>query len=654
MADALTLHLNRSTGRFFYRSADGREIPRVAGGDGPEAATLDVPADDAGLQALDDAALEQLDTSVNTALDELEARATSEPESITTDDAARAAQLAEAASRIAAESARRAAEAQANVDGVLNAVRGARPEGSSTETPPAEPETPAETPAPAPEAPAPAPAPETPAEAPAEHVEAELVAASAASRPLRVPAAPRRGTLNPAMSLRQIARAQDPNRRPTPANAAARAAAELVITAAADIPGVPSAVAFDDFAALGRAFSARANAMAPTAGNGSPMPVATIARNFPEVLPEQHTESDVDEALARLLEGNTSRRGMEALVAAGGWCAPSEIDYSFFDVASVGNTVDLPTIGIRRGGLRWPISLTLAGFFALSGAPPAGVMSNATMPWQWTEADDLATVTGTGAKACLRPPCPSFDEARLIAYGICVLAGNLTEDAYPELVRHFVGLTMIAHQRALNRRHIAQMVAHSTATAVSPTVGAASSAVTHVLGAVELEATSYRLKYGAPDDAVLELLLPVWARGLMRSDLRKRNGFNDLAAADSFLMSLFDAINVRVQWVEDWQHLPGSSGAGQMGATQMPTAWPTSFLGLMYFPGHYFRGNGMTLNLGVVRDSVLNAENDHTAAWSEEATLIGARGPESLLITFGTIYPNGVTGMQVAQSAASA
>jgi hypothetical protein len=35
----------------------------------------------------------------------------------------------------------------------------------------------------------------------------------------------------------------------------------------------------------------------------------------------------------------------------------------------------------------------------------------------------------------------------------------------------------------------------------------------------------------------------------------------------------------------------------------------------------------------VVRDSVLNSTNDHTAAWSEECHLVARVGPESRLYT---------------------
>ena len=49
----------------------------------------------------------------------------------------------------------------------------------------------------------------------------------------------------------------------------------------------------------------------------------------------------------------------------------------------------------------------------------------------------------------------------------------------------------------------------------------------------------------------------------------------------------------------------------------------------MYPAGTFLHGNGMSLDLGVVRDSVLNETNDHTAAWSEEAHLIARVGHES-------------------------
>ena len=654
MSDTLKLILG-ADGRFRWHT-EGRTLPFICGGDGdapdpPE--QLTVP-EDLGPEAVDAAELDRLHTAVAAALDALRDQAEADPGSITSDDATLAEQYAQAYAALDAEVTRRATEQGERTTGVLDTIGAVRPpvaadpgDGEGTEGDAGD----------GTGVPADGDAGEVPAEpAPAEGAAPvpEPVAAASRRQPITVPAVAARPTLNPSMSLAEIAAEQQTRTAQVPGAAAPRMGQPVRMTSANGIPNFDG-VALDDDLALADAFAARASNMSITRGQGAPMPVAQIVRDFEHVLEEGSTLEEADRAFRELIGTTPQSRGaMEALVAAGGWCAPSEIDYSFFNVAAPGGLVDLPTIGIRRGGLRWPISLTLADFFQMSGAPASGTPSNATMPWEWTEADDILAATGSPTKSCLRPPCPSFDEERLRVWGLCVLAGNLTEAAYPELIRHFIMLVNIAHARVMNRRHIAQMVADPIVTAVTPTAGAASSATTHTLGAAALEATHLRYKYGAPLGAVMEYGLPAWSRALMREDLARRNGWDNLASADAYLMSLFDARDIRAQWLEDWQNNTGWNGGPTLGADTPPTTWPTSFLGLMYFPGSYFLGRGFNLNLGVVRDSVLNEANDHTAAWSEEGTLVGARGPEALLITNSPVYPNGVSGAQTASVTASA
>ena len=420
----------------------------------------------------------------------------------------------------------------------------------------------------------------------------------------------------------------------------------LKITAAADVPHFGNGEEIPDLDDLARAASDRCKAL----GN-SPhfVPLAKIQRDFPMVLDAdsmtpQQIRSEWNKMVAEQFGGTdlTSPKGMEALVAAGGWCAPSEIRYDFFQISEVSGLVDLPTFGVRRGGLRWPQSLSLFDFFALSGAPASGLPTNASMPWQWTEADDISAATGASPrKACLRPPCPGFDEARLQVFGLCVLAGNLTEDAFPELIRHFLAQTVVAHSRVINRRILLQMVAGSTATTPATQPG---SAVNSWLGGLSLNAVDYREKHGMGENAVLEVVAPSWGREVLRSDLAKKNGIDRLDAADAYLMQLFNVRNLRVQWVQDWQTRL-ASGIAPVGGG-IPTNWPTTATAVMYAPGTWGRGNGMTLDLGVVRDSTLNATNDHTAAWSEEATLVAKFGHESRAITLDTVADGG-TGQQV-------
>ena len=55
------------------------------------------------------------------------------------------------------------------------------------------------------------------------------------------------------------------------------------------------------------------------------------------------------------------------------------------------------------------------------------------------------------------------------------------------------------------------------------------------------------------------------------------------------------------------------------------------------------RGDGGTIDLGVVRDSVLNATNDYTAAWTEQLYLVAQLGPDARKVTVNYDV-NGVTG----------
>jgi hypothetical protein len=48
----------------------------------------------------------------------------------------------------------------------------------------------------------------------------------------------------------------------------------------------------------------------------------------------------------------------DQLIASGGWCAPSQVSYDDYDATPdwyiPGELLELPKIGIRRGGIVWP------------------------------------------------------------------------------------------------------------------------------------------------------------------------------------------------------------------------------------------------------------------------------------------------------------
>ena len=105
-----------------------------------------------------------------------------------------------------------------------------------------------------------------------------------------------------------------------------------------------------------------------------------------------------------------------ARVAAGGWCAPSENLYGLCADETLDGILDLPTIGVDRGGINYTPGPDFQDIYTGAG-------------FVQTEAEAIAGDT----KACTEVDCPDFTEVRLDAGGICVKSPLLTRAAYPEL-----------------------------------------------------------------------------------------------------------------------------------------------------------------------------------------------------------------------------
>jgi hypothetical protein len=407
--------------------------------------------------------------------------------------------------------------------------------------------------------------------------------------------------------------------------------AAMAVTASVDIPGVAAGQALPSMESLGEAFQAKAKAIPVTQhGKGAPRHlVASVKNQFDHTIDERTNPAQVEELWRSMTEAPGKQ---DTLVAGGGWCAPSQIMYDFFNIsAPPTGMIDLPTVGVSRGGIRFPVSPAIGDvFFQNAGSNPASgfggfafAFGNSTDPWLWTESDDQLTVTGSVNKPTLRVPCPTFSETRLECYGISLTAGNLTDDAYPESTQNFIRLLRNAYAHAINARLISLM---DTAAGGATTIGAITTdpAAPRIFNAVELAAVDYRERFAMASDAVLEVVMPRWIRSVIRADLAYKTGIDSpemYAIADGVIDSFFSARGVRVQWVNDYQ--VRSTAFGQAAAA---TTWPTTVNFLLYAAGTFLHGTGLQLDLGVIRDSVLNAENDFSALWAEECHLISMVG----------------------------
>lgn len=373
----------------------------------------------------------------------------------------------------------------------------------------------------------------------------------------------------------------------------AEAQPEVVITAAADIPGYSGGSAIDTLE-MAKAMHSKAR----TLSNGSGfVPVASIN------LPISHR---VGADMAQNLDVIAEATAPSALTAAG-WCAPSQSLYTLFGIDAGDGLLDLPTVQVTRGGLNVP------NFIGFEDAVENGGL------WTWTEADQDGV---TASKPCVYIPCPDFTDYRLEAEGICVTNGNLTDRAFPELTQRYVQLVVNAHLHRMSAAMLNKIALSATNVTVNAITETSSAG--RVLSAIDLQVADYRSKYRMSVNSVLEAVFPLWTRELIRADLANRSGVALTNVTDAQIAEHFSVRKVRAQFLHDW--MPTS----QFSFYGAPLAQFPSILEFLLFPaGGYIKGDGGTIDLGVVRDSVLNSTNDYTAAWTEQTYLIAQLGPKA-------------------------
>ena len=339
---------------------------------------------------------------------------------------------------------------------------------------------------------------------------------------------------------------------------------------------------------------------------------------------------------------DTSRLDGGSLVAAGGWCAPSETLYELGGILADANAglIDLPEVQAKRGGLRFTEGPDYA---AIYGATDLGFIQ--------TEAQAIAgsgfttptggTVTGT-EKPFYRVPCPSFTDKRAEAVGLGIVAGILANDAYPEMTQEIVEHALIAHAHKVNTRTLTRMVAESGS---AITVALGPSATTAVLNALDIQITDYRYANRMSDDAELEVAIPLWAKPVFRADQSVRNGSNvteALEVTDAKIAAWFRARNAVPHFVYDWQDA-FSGASGGFGSATAITSWPDTIDMMVYKAGTFVRARGEVINLDAIYDSTNIKVNDFHRLFVEEKLLVIKRRWKSRLVRVA-LSVNGTVG----------
>nr|DAO33409.1 MAG TPA: major capsid protein [Caudoviricetes sp.] len=402
----------------------------------------------------------------------------------------------------------------------------------------------------------------------------------------------------------------------------------------ADVPGfaADSDASFEDLAvALDRrlqGFNSGAYAAAARAGRAMSERhgLAVIRKSFDERATVSSPES-ADAAMAFAVSEKNLPGG--SLVAAGGWCAPSETVYDLLEDESRDGLISLPEINVTRGGIKFTKGPKFADLYA---APSFNFTEEEAKAGKYLPTSATDPTNKVGAKPVYNVPCTEFEEVRLSAAGIHVQANLLQQRGYPELVARTIRGALVAHEHKMSERIIASMERQSTAVSMDAgQIGAAAP----ILTAIELQVEHYRYAQRLSRSTTLEAVFPYWVHGAIRTDLSRRQGVDLTDVNDARIDAWFKARGVNPQFVYDWQALTGDASAFKV--------WGSSLKFLLYSAGTFVKGGQDVITLDTVYDSVLLGQNDYTALFTEEGYLVAKRGHDARVVTV-PINPNGGTG----------
>lgn len=423
----------------------------------------------------------------------------------------------------------------------------------------------------------------------------------------------------------------------------------FAIVAAANVPGRQTGEDLGSMLEAAKAFESRSKGFTRGAGRGNKPQVAQreVFSAHPDrrmvnefVLSDQHQRFGVaqieraeqefvitermsaqDQYDVMIAASKAARLGgmdfSTGLVAAGGWCAPSEQVYGFLELETVSGILDLPTVTARRGGI------------SFTKGPDYGTLA-ATWGFLQTEAQAEA---GT-AKTCYELECPDWDEVRLDAIGFCVTAPILTNAAFPELTNRVLSIGATAHAHKVNASVISRISTYIGAAINWTEVGGSTS---DILDAAALQAQRLRYQYAMAPNTVIEAVFPVWAIDAVRADVGRRlNIDNPLNVTDQAVNAWFAVRNIRVQWVYDYQPLA-------TGNTGTWTAFPTTLEFMMWPAGAFTKLTKDVIDLDTIYDSVGLGTNVYTAAFFEEGLAVANTGASGVKVSVA-IDTKGSTG----------
>lgn len=285
-----------------------------------------------------------------------------------------------------------------------------------------------------------------------------------------------------------------------------------------------------------------------------------------------------------------------ALQSTGGICAP------------VPQTYDLPVLGDDGRPVR---DRALVRFGAdrggVSTIPPPTITDLAGSVTTWTEANDVTPSSPT-TKPCLTVTCPNEDEDLTDAIVSCLRTGNFRARFFPEQLEAWMRLAAVTHARHAETKVLTEIIAGSTHNTSGQVLGTTRDVLTTLDRAL-----ADRRYFHRDYTQGYTFVAPYFLFAMIRTDIARQMPVGTLdetlALAEAAVMRWFAVRGITPVWAYEGKTAIMGAFGGPLGDGPIH-GYPDTVSTLLYPTGTWLFLDGGSLDLGMVRDSTLNAVND--------------------------------------------
>ncbi len=293
-----------------------------------------------------------------------------------------------------------------------------------------------------------------------------------------------------------------------------------------------------------------------------------------------------------------------SLLATGGICSPVNVDWSLGTWAVADRPLRdfLAAFQATRGGLTYRQPPTVA---SLAGATAV-----------WTEATDLSP--GASTKPVLQISCASPTTVYASAVSTRVGFGNMESRFDPETVAANTDLAIAAAARIAEVNLLTTIAGFAVGNVTDPAAGVVGAARDFVVALDKVRAV-FKDLHRISDTQVLSIIMPRYLRDMIRADRAQEfahdgSSVDPMTISDEYIESLLVDRHFNPCWTLD--NLPSGTGygtqvLGAFAASSAVPAFPTAIASHVFLEGSIQFLDGGRLDLGVVRDSTLDATNDY-------------------------------------------